>query len=223
MTHAFEPPAAMVEPLGPGFDFLRLGPDVMSPLFNEDRFAGIGERKLYGMRFGHFGAFVHAPWRASDFTWGRLDAAHHLLGLLGLPAAERRRWEERLHEAILRAEAPPGADPLTWMRGNLEELREPTDNGLLRKVRDDPDRSAWTSLRQVTRESLRLLPVSRRAHLIVRVLTRPVRSAAWRAYLKDPRTVGARTKRAAYATVALLALAVLLIGAGLAWGLDRLM
>lgn len=222
LTRAFASPQAMVESLGPGFDFLRLGPDAMSPLFNEDRFADIGGRKLYGLRFGHFGAFVHAPWRASDFTWGRLDAAHHLLRLFGLPPAERRSWEERLHDAILRAEAPEGEDHRDWMYRHLHQLREPTDNGLLRELKKDrkTSGSAWRSLRRVTRESLRLLPLRPRALLAVRALTKPMRNAAWRAYLRDPRTVRNRVKRAAYATITTLALVVLLLGGVLGWALE---
>ncbi|MFH8369740.1 DUF3376 domain-containing protein [Streptomyces sp. NPDC018031] len=212
-TRVYAPPSKIVEPLTPDFHFLRLGPDAMSPLLNEDRFADIGDRKLYGLRFEHFGAFIHSPWRRSDFAWGRMDAAHHLLRLFPMSDDERRQWEIRLHRAILAAEAPAGSpSAVDWMRGNLEELKEPTDNGLLRKVRDT-DPAAWRSLRQVARSSLRLLRVPWWA----RVLSGPARNAAWRAYLDDPRSVRGRVKRALVGTFVLVVVAFAALVAGITY------
>ncbi|MGG2461310.1 patatin-like protein [Streptomyces sp. RGM 3693] len=106
LTRVYAPPSQLVEPLAPKFAFLRLGPDTMSPLFHVDHFDDFGERKLYGTRLAHFGAFANPAWRQSDFAWGRLDAAHHLLRLLGgMGEQERRREEKLLHQAILTAEA----------------------------------------------------------------------------------------------------------------------
>ncbi|MEV0371800.1 patatin-like protein [Streptomyces sp. NPDC050636] len=130
VCRAYAPPSEIVDPLAPQFDFLRLGPDKISPLFDEDRYDGLGERKLFGIHLMHFGAFVDSEWRKSDFTWGRLDAAHHLLYLIpGLSDQDRRCAEAELHEAILRGEAPRGPTgelatavaARNWMGGNLHK------------------------------------------------------------------------------------------------------
>jgi len=121
LTRAFAPPSGVTETLTPRFDLLRLGPDTMSRLFHDDRFGDLGERKLYGVRFQHFGAFVEPGWRTSDFVWGRLDAAHHLLPLLVSSAEEARAAETELHRLILNAEL--GSDGLEWMREHLTVLK----------------------------------------------------------------------------------------------------
>ncbi|GAA1526676.1 hypothetical protein GCM10009730_39160 [Streptomyces albidochromogenes] len=137
VTRAYAAPSKVVEPLMPEFQFLRLGPDKMSRILFEDRFADMGDRKLYGTRFQHFAAFFAKDWRKNDFTWGRLDAAHHLLRLFTFQSEEERRDVEReLHREILKAEAPQGLDPCDWMAANLKELSESTDNQLLKKVTD---------------------------------------------------------------------------------------
>ncbi|MER6028287.1 DUF3376 domain-containing protein [Streptomyces sp. NPDC001851] len=131
LTQAFAPPARAMEKLSPVFRFLRLGPDDMGPLFDEDWSVDLGGKKLYGLRCYHFAAFLSRKWRHYDFTWGRLDAAHHLLGLLtGQP--DGGETERRLHEAILRAETPPGkGDPVEYMRARLRELMAMTDGEIL--------------------------------------------------------------------------------------------
>ncbi|MFD7788792.1 DUF3376 domain-containing protein [Streptomyces nojiriensis] len=136
LTSAYAAPSKVIEPLMPEFQFLRLGPDKMSRVLFEDRFSDMGDRKLYGVRFQHFAAFFNSDWRKSDFAWGRLDAAHHLLRLFTFTTEQERRDREyELHWAILKAEAPEGeGDPHKWMMGNLEELNEPTDNKLLEKA-----------------------------------------------------------------------------------------
>ncbi|WP_030757568.1 MULTISPECIES: DUF3376 domain-containing protein [unclassified Streptomyces] len=102
LTRTFAPPSQ--PDYVSQFEFLRLGPDAHSAVYPLDNYAPLGDRKLYGVRLAHFGAFVDEAWRAHDFTWGRLDAAHHLLRLF-IPCPEtRRRTETRLHEAILRNE-----------------------------------------------------------------------------------------------------------------------
>ncbi|MFI9251559.1 DUF3376 domain-containing protein [Streptomyces sp. NPDC053069] len=131
LTQAFAPPARAMEKLSPDFRFLRLGPDDMGPLFNEDWSVGLGGKKLYGLRCYHFAAFMSRKWRHYDFTWGRLDAAHHLLGLLR-GQQDGEETERRLHEAILRAETPPGkGDPVAYMRARLKELVNMTDDEIL--------------------------------------------------------------------------------------------
>ncbi|WP_225101125.1 DUF3376 domain-containing protein [Streptomyces sp. CoH27] len=208
VTRAYAPLSKFVERLMPDFRLLRLGPDAISPLFNEDRFAGIGDRKLYGVRFQHFGAFFSAAWRRSDFAWGRLDAAHHLLSLFPLSAAQRRSRETELHDAILRAEAPEdGPRPREWMRGNLEELKQPQDNLLLKEVA--ATEAGARSLQGVLDAALALL----RLPWWAQWLTRRTRQAAWRAYLDDPKAVKAQTVKAAVATLRSLVLVILAAGA----------
>ncbi|MEU4999271.1 patatin-like protein [Streptomyces sp. NPDC021622] len=133
VAHAFASPEELVEHT-PQFEFLRLGPDDHSPVFPLDKYAPLGDRKLYGIRLGHFGAFVKPEWRASDFTWGRLDASHHLLRLFIPDHQERRLIETSLHEAILRAEI--GKEQMTR---NLDELAEPDDSLLFKRYLDTKD------------------------------------------------------------------------------------
>jgi predicted acylesterase/phospholipase RssA len=173
ITHVYATPATLLQPLPPEFKFLRLGPDNMGPLFHEDHLAGLGDRKLYGLRLMHFGAFVHETWRHSDFTWGRLDAAHHLLSLFDqLTPEQREEYERRLHLAILRAEAPhdAGADStpeevaeepepaMRWMREHLREARVP-DRELLNRFADTEAGKA--TMRRVVASGLRLVGSTR--------------------------------------------------------------
>lgn len=133
LTQAFAPPAKVIDNLTPKFKFLRLGPDDMGPLFHEDWSACLGDKKLYGIRFRHFGAFINKEWRQSDFVWGRLDAAHYLLPLL-LPDEADRQEERTLHEAILAAEELPGEEgdsPTERMRKRLADLATKSDAQLL--------------------------------------------------------------------------------------------
>ncbi|MFG2235943.1 DUF3376 domain-containing protein [Streptomyces sp. NPDC048723] len=73
-------------PVAP-FEFLRLGPDVESPLLGTDlntRVMQKAEGKLYGTQFNHFGAFGDPSWREWDWVMGRLDAVAHLGKVLGM-------------------------------------------------------------------------------------------------------------------------------------------
>lgn len=75
--------APQVRSAPPPFSLLRLGPDNASPLAPSA--ARIGDKKLYGTRLGHFGAFGDDDsWRAWDWAWGRLDAAAQLGRALGI-------------------------------------------------------------------------------------------------------------------------------------------
>lgn len=135
LTRAFAPVSPIVDKLTPKFKFLRLGPDEMGPLFREDWSTELGDRKLYGIRYGHFGAFIDDDWRRSDFTWGRLDAAHFLLPLL-VPEDANAEKEIELHTAILAAETedPAGVRSQTdveRMRDRLYELSKQSDNNLI--------------------------------------------------------------------------------------------
>ncbi|WP_328786111.1 DUF3376 domain-containing protein (plasmid) [Streptomyces canus] len=134
LTQSFAPPARAMEKLSPEFRFLRLGPDHMGPLFNEDWSVDLRDKKLYGLRCYHFAAFMSEEWRQHDFTWGRLDAAHHLLGLLSGQGGDERT-ERKLHEAILEAENLPGTggedDATEHMRVRLKKLDALTDDEVL--------------------------------------------------------------------------------------------
>ncbi|MFJ9749580.1 DUF3376 domain-containing protein [Streptomyces chartreusis] len=152
LTQTFAPRAKVVDELTPQFTFLRLGPDEMGPLFQEDWSADIGARKLYGIRFRHFGAFIKKDWRHSDFAWGRLDAAHYLLPLL-LPH-DNGVQERELHKAILAAEDVPGVKtnegcPVERMRERLKELAESNDAQLLDGKAERDLRRAGDQLIQV--------------------------------------------------------------------------
>jgi hypothetical protein len=73
----------------PRFRFYRFGANCGSPLV-----AG-GEppdNKLLGLRVGHFGGFLDRSWRAYDWTWGRLDGATQLIGMLTTPRALEARF-----------------------------------------------------------------------------------------------------------------------------------
>ncbi|WP_431047242.1 DUF3376 domain-containing protein [Streptomyces sp. P1-3] len=156
LTGVYAPPPKVIESPTPAFEFLRLGPDTISRLFHEDRFADLGDRKLYGIRFQHFGAFVDKEWRRSDFAWGRLDAAHNLLSVLAsdviADADELRALQVRLQEAILHAEAPEESEhsPRQWMEDHLNRLKG-TDRELL-QTKEGKD-----SLKGAIKSVLRLL------------------------------------------------------------------
>ncbi|MFI0766155.1 DUF3376 domain-containing protein [Streptomyces sp. NPDC021218] len=135
LTKALAPPAKVLDKLTPEFKFMRLGPDVMGPLFQADW--DLGDQKLYGVRYRHFGAFISEDWRRSDFAWGRLDAAHHLLRLLRSDTEDQETLgsETRLHKAILSAEKLRGTtrgDSASGMRANLNQLARSKDDELLR-------------------------------------------------------------------------------------------
>ncbi|GAA3129575.1 DUF3376 domain-containing protein [Streptosporangium carneum] len=150
VTQAFAPPEKVVRQLSPKFKFLRLGPDSTSPLFNEDRFADMGDQKLYGIRFQHFGAFIDRDWRASDFVWGRLDAAHHLLCLFDLDDETREDTERRLHQAILDAEDHSREE----MTKNLADLLQ-CDGDLMKGIY--AKRSGKDTARTLSNSIVRLL------------------------------------------------------------------
>ncbi|MEV7102984.1 DUF3376 domain-containing protein [Streptomyces atroolivaceus] len=142
VTRVYASPARLLAPLPPEFAFLRLSPSSMSPLVEDPGLARLGDKKLYGLRLGHFGAFIDPKWRESDFVWGRLDAAHHLLSLFALPDGSRPEFERRLHRAILKEEAPRAVDgdgtpageeqALAWLKEHLAQA-ERCDTDLLRE------------------------------------------------------------------------------------------
>ena len=86
--------------------------------------------KLEGVKYAHFGAFLHREWRENDYLWGRLDAAERLLGLvLGSHRGCRADdWEVKPVLAAILAEE----------RGALT-LVQPLIESLEKKVESLPD------------------------------------------------------------------------------------
>lgn len=65
--------APTLDPAVPRFTFRRVG---------LRQAAGRPARVLYGLELSHFGAFLRASWRLSDWMWGRLDGCDHVAQLL---------------------------------------------------------------------------------------------------------------------------------------------
>ncbi|MGP3927959.1 DUF3376 domain-containing protein [Streptomyces sp. 8N616] len=87
----------------PPFEFLRLGPDVESPILGPSLNTRIkikAESKLYGTQLHHFGAFGDPSWRDWDWLIGRLDAVAHLGKVLG----KGPDWVEETQRAVLKSE-----------------------------------------------------------------------------------------------------------------------
>jgi predicted acylesterase/phospholipase RssA len=103
LARAFAPPSVRVHT--PPFDFVRIGPDIDSPLRELGQYAGAGDRKLFGTKVGHFGAFAAEGARQHDWLWGRLDAAAHLTRLVLGDGPDVARQVESVQRAILADEA----------------------------------------------------------------------------------------------------------------------
>ncbi|MFD9127607.1 DUF3376 domain-containing protein [Kitasatospora sp. NPDC059571] len=139
VTTACAPATDVLEQPTPRFRFLRLGPDSTGRLFRQDWERSLNDRKLFGIRFRHFGAFINTDWRRSDFVWGRLDAAHHLLPLI---APDEGDLERELHELIMKADSPGTPDPVAAMTDRLARLRNSSDSMLLGRPEIDLLRTA---------------------------------------------------------------------------------
>ncbi|MET7789813.1 DUF3376 domain-containing protein [Streptomyces sp900116325] len=187
LTRAFAPLAELYAPLTPRFHFLRLGPDQMGPLFDMDWLADIGAEKLYGVRFRHFGAFIDADWRRSDFAWGRLDAAHHLLPLV-LSDDVDHVVETELHKRILKAEY--GDSAVEHMRERVQKLAGTSDSLLLRSGGS----RVVKPIRKAGKVAIRLAPAS------VRWPLRLLWAVTWWIWLRIPlrSRLRARGSRFAY-------------------------
>jgi predicted acylesterase/phospholipase RssA len=73
----------------PNFAFWQITPEAQEPFelgFDNEQSAEWPNRKLYGERWGHFGAFASARGRRWDWLWGRLDAAMTISGRILLDA-----------------------------------------------------------------------------------------------------------------------------------------
>ncbi|MGC5002631.1 patatin-like protein [Streptomyces sp. DT203] len=192
VTQTFASPGRVLGELTPRFTFLRLGPDSMGPLFHEDWSADMGDRKLYGIRFRHFGAFISREWRASDFAWGRLDAAHHLMPLL-VPNDDGKE-EVALHKLILTSEnsrrsPTPSSDPAAPMRDQLLRLAHTKDAVLLDNKKD-------RLLREAGDEALNVL-MPRSKELLVRWIARRIWHKTWKVWDNREEDLSAAAGKAA--------------------------
>ena len=121
------------------FEFLRLGPDVETPLVDQEPTDAAGARdagagKLYGTRLRHFAAFGLPDWRRWDWCAGRLDAQTHLARALG-GGSVADAWTAATQQATVTAEL--GIDAATWQQRRAE-LQTTTDGALLTTLRSDP-------------------------------------------------------------------------------------
>jgi len=64
-------------------------------VLREERTEGLPERKLAGVKLGHFGAFLSEQWRKNDIMWGRLDGAERIITAL-LPDPGDKELREKL-------------------------------------------------------------------------------------------------------------------------------
>ncbi|RFU21663.1 DUF3376 domain-containing protein [Geodermatophilus marinus] len=119
------------------FEFLRLGPDVESPLADTTPEAqaaarACGDDKLYGTRLRHFAAFGLPGWRAWDWTAGRLDAQAHLAR--AVRGGDVAAWTAAVQARTVRAEL--GLSPGEWA-DRRDRLHRTTDGDLLADLRED--------------------------------------------------------------------------------------
>ena len=107
----------------PRFRFYRFGANAGSPLVD----GGTPPKdKLLGLRMGHFGGFLDRSWRAYDWTWGRMDGATQLVGMLVNPRSLQARFEHDPDGAFGDADADKALDALrtNWNDADaLEGLR----------------------------------------------------------------------------------------------------
>jgi predicted acylesterase/phospholipase RssA len=139
----------------PRFTFLRLGPDVDAPGLSGVAGDGalgtaLGDRKLYGIRAGHFAAFARAEWRRHDWLWGRLDAIAHLgrALLAGADEDEITSWiSDSQQLALVNEVGGPSMQELWETTSNLvgtsdEALLDQVSQGGSGLVRDIEKRAA---------------------------------------------------------------------------------
>lgn len=88
--------------------------------------ASTAKDKLKGVKYAHFGAFLHREWRENDYLWGRLDAAERLLGLVLRPDEDCRAedWEVKPALAAILAEERAALTSVQPLIDQLEEKVE---------------------------------------------------------------------------------------------------
>jgi predicted acylesterase/phospholipase RssA len=122
----------------PQFNYLEINPDaaalpgVVTP--SDPKWS---QRKLYGERWGHFGAFASRKGRRWDWLWGRLDAASTLSTALLSDHPDAERLKADLLNAILSTEADWDLDELNKRADYMS--KNPLD--MLRLYGEDLDSS----------------------------------------------------------------------------------
>jgi patatin-related protein len=82
--------------------FIRISPEAATYIEKPS------DKKLTGVRLGHFGGFLSREWRANDILWGRMDAAETIVKIL-LEGEDREAVRQQIHrvqEEIAREELP---------------------------------------------------------------------------------------------------------------------
>lgn len=134
----------------PDIHYTRLTPEAPSP-FPDEVFApgnrpGKPGGKLYGERWGHFGAFSTEAGRRHDWLWGRLDAASVLMRVI-LPGGDPDLLQTVIDE-ILAEELPslPPEQRHEELRQGYERALQQTSESLFREMEAENPRS-WDDLR----------------------------------------------------------------------------
>lgn len=145
------------------------------------------ERKLYGQRWAHFGAFASDEGRSADWLWGRLDGASALCDYLleSVDADEAQRLKEELARAILAAEDSSERD----LRRAVTKADRTSGTDLLRHMsRSERHRAAQLLWQQAVTLVAGTSPGAARAQHVARAFADPT----WRA--KDLRRAPLRTR-----------------------------
>ncbi len=143
-------------------DLTSVGPSLREPVSAETFDRNWPQRKLYGERWGHFGAFALSSGRDHDWLWGRLDAASALSSLLlgdavGITDDQKRQLKANLCSAILESHHVDGGGTGTMdanahvqkVRKNAADVYEMEPGDLFNRFRDGlkgADRRAITEL-----------------------------------------------------------------------------
>ncbi len=124
----------------PQFKFLMVSPETRSDLTDLDLSAirnmpGWGSDKLYGTRYGHFGAFAVRDWKQWDWRWGRVDGALALASALGrdLPPTQLASIKQALLDEILVDE---GGVTSSWLAEESYRVVGLSGSEMLRELRD---------------------------------------------------------------------------------------
>jgi hypothetical protein len=136
----------------PNFDFWQITPDAEDPfplgLSTEQR-AAWPDKKLYGERWGHFGAFASASGRSWDWLWGRLDAAvtvsSQILSDAGVDPTFAAALKEKLVTAICAEERAEQA----WVVKEAQEVLGLTGGALWVTFRSAATHATRASLKSL--------------------------------------------------------------------------
>lgn len=133
------------------------------------------DRKLYGERWGHFGAFASDRGRKEDWLWGRLDAASSLCDQLLAGADDAAQLKRELAHAILTAEGSSQGD----LRARVEEANKTSGLDLLRHMEPAERRSTAGLLwRQIVTLVGSAAPDKARAQYLARAFADPTWTAS---------------------------------------------